>query len=159
MCSTKNTLFTRVIPVVDYSLPGMCTRAYPGHPRGCPNFGSRDTCPPRAKLLSDVFDLTKPCYCIINKFDLKSHVSRMRALHPEWSARQLVCCLYWQGTARVQLKAKIDEFERLYPGYTVTRSPEAMGLDVTKTLANVGIKLEWPPKAIAYQVAFAGVPR
>jgi hypothetical protein len=30
-----------------------------------------------------------------------------------------------------------------------------MGLDVTKTLKDVGIVLEWPPKNITYQIAFA----
>jgi hypothetical protein len=40
--------------------------------------------------------------------------------------------------------------------YKVTACPEAMGVVVTETMANVGIKLEWPPKTVTYQVALAG---
>jgi len=147
--------FLQVYPVIDYSLREACTLAYPGHPRGCPNFGKRATCPPKASRLEDIFDLSLPCYCIINKFDLKTHVNNLKRIHPDWSRRQLVCCLYWQGKARVNLKTKIQEFEEAHPEYVVTRCPEAMGLDVTKTLKDVGIVLEWPPKNITYQIAFA----
>ena len=37
--------------------------------------------------------------------------------------------------------------------------PEAGGVDVTATLRRAGIRLEWPPRIIARQVAFLGIPR
>jgi len=150
--------------VVRPSVRGLCVRPYEGHPRGCPNYGKRATCPPDAPLLSTAFDLSAPAFLIWNVFPFGAHVAAMRAKHPEWSPRQLGCCLYWQGTARKQLRAEIARF-RLdstrydgvsIGGYAVTTCPEAMGLDVTATCENVGVHLEWPPETSAVQVAFAG---
>jgi hypothetical protein len=31
-----------------------------------------------------------------------------------------------------------------------------MGVNVTATMDNAGIMLEWPPKNVAYQIALAG---
>ena len=41
----------------------------------------------------------------------------------------------------------------------MTMCPEAMGLDVTTTLRNAGVEIEWPPVEKALQVAFVGVLR
>ena len=83
----------------------------------------------------------------------------MKEKHPNWSERQIYCCLYWQKTARKQLLAGIKEFLKEHKGYTVTTCPEAMGVEVTKTLEAVGIELEWEPKNIACQVALAGIKK
>jgi len=32
-------------------------------------------------------------------------------------------------------------------------------VDVTATMASLGIKLEWPPVKVAYQVALVGTPK
>lgn len=82
----------------------------------------------------------------------------MKAIHPGWSQRQVECCLYWQGTARKQLRAEIDIFAFSITQYIIqilTR-PEANGVNVTATMKTVGIELEWPPNKKAYQVALAG---
>ena len=34
--------------------------------------------------------------------------------------------------------------------------PEAMGVNVTETMKNVGIILEWPPETVTYQIVIAG---
>ena len=80
--------------VIDLKVRGLCGRPYPGHPKGCPNVNHKKGCPPSAPLLPDVFDLSRPVWIIINRFDLGAHVERMRTLHPDWSTRQLTCCLY-----------------------------------------------------------------
>jgi hypothetical protein len=148
----------RVVPVIDHSVRGLCFRPYPLHPKGCPNANKCDRCPPKAPLFENVFDLGSPVFAVVNEFDIGSHVERMRAAHPDWTDRQLYCVLYWQPKARKALAAKVKESLKALPGYVETRCPEAMGIDVTKTLANAGVVLEWPPLKIARQVSFLGRP-
>ena len=80
----------------------------------------------------------------------------MRAKHPDWSERQLACCLYWQGTARKQLRELTDKFIEIHPECIIIPVPEAMGVNVTATMKSIGHELEWPPRTVAYQVALAG---
>jgi len=147
----------QVNPVIDPTVRGLCTRAYPGHPRGCPNFGSKPGCPPQAPLLADVLMLDMPVFAVWNVFDLAGHVERLRAKHPTWSNRQLVCCLYWQPMARIALRWEIRQLIRgPYRLLRVVTCPEAMGVNVTETMRAVGVELEWPPVKRAVQVALAG---
>lgn len=148
--------------VYEPSVRELCTRPYLNHPRGCPNWGKRATCPPRCQLLPKVFDLAEPTFVIWNAFDLAAHASRMRKRHPEWSDRQVYCCLYWQPTARKQLREVVRGFivwDRHRPPRIVLYCPEAMGVNVTATMQAIGIDLEWPPRKFAYQVAIAGTRR
>jgi len=82
----------------------------------------------------------------------------MREKHPEWSERQLRCCLYWQHTARRQLRTKVADLLTQHPGLVAVFVPEACGVNVTATMASIGIALEWPPVQFAYQVALVGSP-
>lgn len=150
-------MIIQVNPAIDYYVRSLCFKPYPDHSKGCPNYGKKKGCPPEAELFDHVYDLDKPVYAIINKFDFKAHTDRMRQLHPEWSERQVRCCLYWQQGARNQLKEKIMYFFREHRGHHVEPCPEAMGVNITATLADVGIILEWPPETVAYQVALAGI--
>lgn len=145
-----------VAPVVDLSVRGLCAKPYPGHNRGCPNFGKRTSCPPRCGTILELLDLARPAYVIFNAFDLAGHVARLRHRHPDWSERQLKCCLYWQGGARKRLREEVGKFLAEHPGQTVLYCPEACGVNVTATMASIGICLEWPPETVAYQVALAG---
>ena len=107
-------------------------------------------------MFDERFDVSRPMFAIINEFDLAAHVERLLIRHPGWSERQLVCCLYWQPTARKQHKALILQFLRQYPGYYVDVCPEAGGVNVTDTLKAIGIELEWPPHKIVRQVGIGG---
>jgi predicted metal-binding protein len=152
----------QITPIIDPHIRSLCLRPYPLHPLGCPNFGKSPRCPPKVAFIDKVFDLEKPCWIIYNAFELGVHVGKMRQIHPNWSERQLYCCLYWQGKARKELKLEIEKFHRTkdpMKELLVTTCPEAMGLNVTETMRRAGIKLEWPPMEIALQVAFAGIPR
>jgi hypothetical protein len=100
--------------------------------------------------------MSQPIYAIYNVFDFKAHIERMKAIHPDWSDRQLRNVYYWQNGARRKLFEKIKEFLHKHKGFHVTACPEAMGVDVTKTMAAVGINLEWPPENVAHQIALAG---
>lgn len=146
----------QIQPVVDPTLRGLCVRPYPGHPHGCPNFGKKPGCPPQTPLLTEIFDLDQPCYAIVNLFELATHIQKMKEHHPNWTQAQLSCCLYWQQTARKQLERGIAIFSQQHSGYRIERCPEAMGLNVTQTLAEAGVRMEWPPQKTALQVAFAG---
>lgn len=71
-----------------------------------------------------------------------------------------MCCLYWQPTARKQLRAEIARFKFMeQPRYKVVTCPEACGVNVTATMAFIGHVLEWPPTTVTYQVALAGVSK
>lgn len=148
-----------VVPVLNYKVRGLCVHPYPNHPKGCPNFGKRDICPPIVKVFEEAYRMDRPIYAVINNFPLAEHVAAMRAKHPHWTYRQLVNLLYWQPKARKRLRGLIQGALRRLPSeYRVCTCPEGTGVDVTGTLAAVGIDLEWPPIRIACQVALLVVP-
>lgn len=146
----------QVTPVIDPRVRGYCKLPYLGHPQGCPNFNKRDICPPKAPLFDKLIDINKPVYCIVNKFDLKAHAQIMRNRHPDWSERQIYCCLYWQGRARKQLREKVNKFLQNHPGYLALYCPEGSGVDLVATVKQFGLEFEWPARKYAYQVAMAG---
>jgi hypothetical protein len=139
--------------VIDRGTRLLCAVVYPGHPRGCPKLL---TCPERkGPFYDELFD-TSEVWAIWNVFDFGAHVAKMRRVHPDWSQRQLECCLYWQGGARKALREALDEFRwRGWSTDEVVTVPEAMGVNVTATMAQLGVKLEWPPVTVAHQVALA----
>lgn len=140
---------------------GLCVREYKNHKKGCPNYGKKRGCPPNVPMFDEVFDLNKDIYLISIKYDLGRHIKLMQKKHPLWTETQLKNVLYWQGTAKKQLRERIKEFIKNYreEGYYVTTTPEAMGVDVTRTLKLVGIDLEWPAKETVYKIALAGIPQ
>jgi len=151
--------WAQVTPVLDPSVRNLCVRPYAGHPHGCPNHGRRATCPPSAPALDDLISLAEPVYAAWHSFDLAGHVTRLRAKHPQWSERQLYCCLYWQGTARRCHRMLVrDLIRRHLTSYLPIYCPEGCGVNVTATMATLGVNLEWPPRTVAYQVAFLGQP-
>lgn len=139
---------------------GMCIRKYHGHPKGCPNYGKKDVCPPNAPMFDQVFDLSKPIYLIYSIFDIGAHAEKMRKKHPDWTEIQQYNLLYWQGTARKELKKNIKDFKALYEdmGYYVVLSPDAMGVNVNDTLKKIGIVFEWPARKYVYKIAMGGIP-
>ena len=145
-----------VVPSLDLSVRYLCRKAYPNHRYGCPNYNKKDGCPPSAPLLDETLDISKMIYVIYNRFKFGRHVYRMGLKHPHWSQRQRECCLYWQGTARKDLRRKVERFVAKYPYSHVVWCPEAQGVNVTKTMRRVEVELEWPPEKYAYQVVLAG---
>ena len=142
---------------IDYLVRGLCNCPYTNHPKGCPNYDKRNTCPPKCPKVETTIDVNKPIYAIWNKFEFGKHCLKMRESHPEWSPRQTECCLYWQGTARKHLRQTIKKFTLSFPNMCVFQTPEAMGVNVTATMKDLGIDLEWPPKIYTYQIAIAGI--
>ncbi len=144
----------KIMPVIDADVRQLCFKPYPNHPKGCPNHNQRESCPPKVLLWMDVCDTYNATWLYWTKFDLAAHRERMRAKHPNWSRRQLDCCLYWQGTARKPLRNYLKS--QMLPGFFITTCPEAMGVNITETMKNIGIELEWPPEHFTYQVAMGG---
>jgi len=153
--------FIKVDPVIDLSMRKLCTRPYPLHLRGCPNFNKKAGCPPKCLTFDERFlmDIKMPFYAIYNKFDFRGHCDRMRAKHSDWTQRQIECCLYWQGTARKSLREKTEAFLWKHPHYTASYCPEGEGVNLTKTMKNAGIILEWPPVNYTYQIVLAGIAK
>lgn len=149
----------KVNPIIAYlTCHRLCVQEYYNHKKGCPNFGKKKGCPPSMPPFNEVYDLSKSVYAIYTVFDFKGHVDRMREKHPDWSQRQLECCLYWQGTARRGLEVEIERFKTdIFQSYVITQCPEGMGVLVTNTMRKIGVHLEWPPKNFTYQIAFAGI--
>lgn len=141
-------------PVLNASVRSICKRPYPRHPKGCPNWNKKAGCPPQARLFQNEYDVNREIVAVWNVFDLFGHVRRLHEKHPNWTRAQLECCLYWQGTARKQLRAEVQEALKEHPGAVAIMCPEAMGVDVTATMCSVGVDLEWPPVTVTIQVAF-----
>jgi len=136
-----------------------CQFPYPGHPKGCPNYGIRDDCPPKASLVGDYFDLSQPHWFLLEEFDLLAHANKMKQKHPEWSERQCRCCLYWQGSVRKRLRETCRQFEHSHPGTVSVTCPEAMGVNVFRTCHRHGVSMKKNPQGIVYKVALAGYLR
>jgi hypothetical protein len=152
-------LIIEVFPIIDYTMRGMCAKPYPGHRKGCPKFNAGHTeCPPDAPCFYDHFSIKHPVYAIVNEFNMAAHVQKMLKIHPDWSERQTRNVYYWQKGARAVLRKKIGTVLCLpeFSDYTFSMCPEAMGVNVTRTLAEEDIILEWPPVNIARQVALIG---
>lgn len=147
--------------VIDYSMRNLCYRPYPNHPKGCPNYGKRPICPPRCPKLEDIYIVSDGFTIVYVSMDFAAHRRKMKSKHPEWTQRQIDCCLYWQGSLNKKLKEEVFQLMRhkIPSGYKASFCPEAMGVNVTATMKNLGIELEWPPETIVYKVAIIGVRR
>ena len=129
----------RVKPVIDIKMRGLCKKAYPLHKKGCPNWGIKKGCTPDAPIFANNYSSV---FAIYNIFQFKTHTDKMKAKYPLWSKRQVQCCLYWQGTARLALRREIKSFLTQHRGYKIIGCPEAQGVNLTDTMKNAGVILE-----------------
>lgn len=141
----------------------LCRVPYHNHPKGCPNYGKRKDCPP-CDLVSERFNLNEPFFVIYTEYPVGEFAERMRLNHPEWAdqPRQWYNCIRWQGIARKEHKKDILEFQNKYPNLVVDMNPEALGINVTEMMKQIGINLEWNyheehnPNRKTYRVSIAG---
>ena len=136
--------------IINHDARKWCVLPYPDHPKGCPNFGKKAICPPKVEYIEDWIKDAIELKIVCVSFDLKEHSDRMMSLHPNWSARQARCLLYWQPKVN---KALIAAAEEMANGYKVTYCPEAMGMDVIKTAQSVGIPIVAPPVDTVHKIA------
>ena len=135
-----------------------CLLPYPDHPKGCPNYGKKDICPPKAPHISEWLSGTGELRFVCVSFNLKEHAERMLGLHPNWSQRQARCLLYWQPKVNKSLISLVSTLVH-ETGLKITYCPEAMGVDVIKTAQSVGIPIEAPPKDIVHKIALVATNR
>lgn len=135
----------------------LCIKPYHNHPKGCPNFGKKEGCPPNIPMFDHVYDLNKPIYLIINEFNLLEHVTNMKKIHPDWSSYQLCNSRYWQGKS-VSINNKVSyAWLNEYPNLVLTNWIESMGVDLINTLKSVGIDLIFGENLeVARRISLAG---
>jgi len=134
----------------------LCKNPYPNHPKGCPNYGKRKTCPPNAPLIDKILDFKKPVYIIYTNFQIGKFARKMKKKHPGWTERQIYNPLYWQGKARKEHREEVRRFLKKNPGIISIKCPEGYGVNVQLLMKNVGISLEWPPRKITRIISLAG---
>lgn len=142
--------------IIDMRARGWCRLPYPGHPKGCPNYGKSPECPPRIGRVGEVFDLTRAHWFVVEEFNIRAHSHRMGQLHPEWSIRQRRNCLYWQNGVRKRLRASCNSMVDLGHGNASTLIPEAMGVQVIETAQKIGIHITRTAFPIIYKIALVG---
>ncbi len=128
-----------------------CELPYPGHKKGCPNYKKCAKLP----RLPYYFDLIKPHWFAIWKFDLEAQVHRMKEKHPQWSYRQCKNVYYWQNGVRKHLHTICKNFIG-DQNLTYHLVPEAMGLHVMRTLKKINISIEIKPIKMVTKVALIG---
>jgi hypothetical protein len=142
--------------VIDMRAREWCKLPYLGHPKGCPNYGKRNSCPPLAPLIHSFIDISRDMTIVIVEFNLQQQISYMLKLHPEWSDRQARCCLYWQGRVRRELHQAMSRIIESTAGLKGTDSPEAMGVQVIRTVKGLGFPISPQPKERVYKVGLIG---
>jgi hypothetical protein len=147
-----------------YSIQNLCRAPFHGHPKGCPNYGRKESCPPDLLLIDELLDLHSDMYVIYTEFPVGKFAERMRIAHPEWSKhpRQWYNPRLWQETARKEHRREIMKFMNEYPALYVSQSPEAHGVVVSSLMKQLGIELnwDWPPahslENKVYRISLAG---
>jgi len=134
----------------------LCVNKYPQHPKGCPNYGKKQGCPPNTPLINNILNFDKPVYLIYTEFNIGEHAQKLKQKHPDWSERQIYCCLYWQPKARKFQRQEEERAKKEYNLEKITNSPEAHGINVGLLMKKIGINLEWPPRKITRLVSLGG---
>ena len=148
-------MFAQINPgqvIVDRKFQGLCCSPFYGHPRGCPNFGKKEGCPPQKFLENELLDFSRELFVVYTRFNLSHFAEKMWEKHPDWRAhpRQLCNPRQWQPHTRMLHRQDKAEFLELYPSMHVDSSPEARGVNLTQVMNSVGIELDWnwPPKSV-----------
>ncbi len=138
---------------IDYSVRDLCRQPYPGHPKGCPNYGKKKECPPQAPLLEDFIDILQPHYFLVLECIRNGCRNNQENTLEEAQFRS-----YWNDTLEEILHEYIQEFQKDHPGTVFTFHPSAVGVDVLETARNVGITLEENPEKVFYKIVLIGYP-
>ena len=121
-----------------------CKLPYPNHPKGCPNYPQCISKYPDFEKLRSGYTW----FAVIEEFNLKAHAERMKEKHPDWSAQQCRCLLYWQNGVRRKLRAKAYSHVNRLNGDIVLEIPEACGVNVFVTMANVVVIIQRNPDVV-----------
>lgn len=133
-----------------------CKLPYSDHPKGCPNYGEKSECPPKAPFVEDFINLSKKHWFICEHFSLMDFENKMMKKHPTWTKKQARCCLYWQGTVRKKLNNYVKNFIDGRIDLTYTLIPEAMGVNVIKTAKRLNVPIKTKPDTYICKIALVG---
>ena len=133
----------------------------------CPYYGHSWACPPKAPYLEKEIMNFEKFYLIYTKFEFKEKdhnkkriglgYSHMRGIMEQEMERFLnqyqgdlkEIKILWDGHCRIcekeNKKCSIDEATPCRYPEKIRYSMEAVGIDVTKTVRNLNIDIEWPP--------------
>lgn len=118
---------------------------------------------------------------ITYEFNLKEHIKKIKKAHPDWQEEKVFNSRLYNSHIYYALRKKLDEISQnedclilgngscwlcrshggcaaknnlpcRYPNRKIKNSMEAVGINVFKTLYNIGYKLEKNPKNIVCQV-------
>ncbi len=131
-----------------------CKAPYQNHPKGCPNFGERDDCPPDIDYFLDVYKSTVRIAAL--SFDFADYLKQKREVHPGWTERAIRNPRHFQGHLRAALRHSTNALN--IPGFVPEYNPEAMGVNIHLTCKRAGIELEWPPTKVMYRIALLAQP-
>ncbi len=125
-----------------------CTAPYPGHKKGCPNYGQRPQCPPQAPHFLELY-LERPYWLVRETFNLKAWERKQRKKWPDWSKKQCRNSRHWQGGVNSRLKKRAKLLAKLLPGgHEVLEIPEANGVDVFSVCEHLGLTLKRNPDLV-----------
>jgi len=139
--------------VCDPRMLAHCLDPHPRHPKGCPNWGKNDDCPPNVRFFPNVY--SKEVHIAAVRFNFADYLALRRQVHPNWTERALRNPLYWQGHVRHELNQFLFEYLSNHPEINgeIVANPEAMGVNVFETCASAGIVLEQIPQNYVYKIA------
>ena len=143
--------------VINHRARAWCRLPYPGHPKGCPNFGKTEECPPKAPLFKAI--IKPPFILVAVRFNLEEHVRKMEEKHPNWSEKQAKCLLYWQKKVNKRLKKICEAIASKIPNAIVLYRPEGNGVHVFETCKKIGLILKKNPKKFVWKVAIVGIKK
>ncbi len=145
--------------IIDYRARGdWCQLPYPNHPKGCPNYGKKHSCPPTSPKIEAWLGDYLSAWFIYVPFNLNEHATNLKLKYPHWSDRQARCCLYWQPKVNKELQGAVKDFWPYRPD-DVSYCPEAMGVNVIKTAQLYGVPIQEKPTDIIYKIALVVIRR
>ncbi len=140
-------------------IQNLCRLPYYHHPKGCPNFGKKDGCPPNQLLIDKILDFDKELYLIYTEFNVREFAERIKQMYPEWNERQCHNPRYWQPKARKIQREEENKAKETLNLTKIINSPEAHGVNVSELMKKAGIILEWiwpPENSSIYLVSMGG---
>lgn len=149
---------TKIIPF-EKKVQSYCKIRSKSYPKGCPNYGKKEGCPPNQLLINKVLDFSKPIYIIYTEFDIGGFAKKMLEKHPTWTEKQTYCCRYWQPKARKFQRSEESKAVKELGLTKIVNGPEACGVNVMELMKKIGVILEWPPKKITRLVSLGGYSR
>lgn len=132
--------------VFERKIQSLCKKPYRVHPKGCPNFGKKEGCPPGLSLIDKVLDFNKDVYVVYTEFNVGEFAESIRERYPDWTLRQIYNLRYWQPRARKF--HRLEEERALDCADYIERFPEGRGVNITDLMSKVGVELNWnwPPE-------------